>query len=481
MAVGQPALGRSEAVSNYIWILAAVGLVGFGAASGVAIAFGEANAFYITLSVILGAAILVDYRVGAVALILLLPMVATYFLPHSMFGIPALNPFNVVVMATLGSCLIRGHVRHFAPPVLVWCFVVPILVAGVIGAPQSPDILAYFYDLGGLNFVEPWGYFREMAVRPLIIVLVALLIGVAVARSQRPERFITAIAVSAILIALVQFAFIAASGVRLGALASVEARRFFSDFGLHANDLGRMFAVAYALLVFVWWETKNPTLKTGLFITLCITGVALILSFSRGAILGAGIATAAFVMWKFQGRKLALVGCAAVICLAIAPEPVWDRITMGFGTGNMNTVSAGRLEGIWAPLLPLIPETPLWGSGLGSMMWSEPMLQGQMLLVGHPHNAYLEAVLDMGFIGLVLLCIYYLHVWRGFRTLGSNANLSTEMRAFFQGAAAALLVFLITGWTGSSLRPESEFGFLWVAIGMMYGMLARKPGAALRE
>jgi hypothetical protein len=36
-------------------------------------------------------------------------------------------------------------------------------------------------------------------------------------------------------------------------------------------------------------------------------------------------------------------------------------------------------------------------------------------------------------------------------------------------------VFLITGWTGSSLRPGPEFGFLWVAIGMMYGMLARKP------
>ena len=481
MAVGQPALGRSEAVSNYVWILAAIGLVGFGAASGVAIAFGEANAFYITLSIILGAAVMADYRVGAVALIVLLPMVATYFLPHSMFGIPALNPFNVVVAATLASCLIRGHVRNFAPRVLVWCFVVPILVAGLIGAPQSPDILAFFYDNGGLNFVEPWGYYREMAVRPLIIVLVALLVGVAVARSQRPERFISAIAVSAVLIALVQFGFIAYSGVRLGALASVEARRFFSDFGLHANDLGRMFAVAYALLVFVWWETKNPTLKTGLFISLCVTGIALILSFSRGAILGAGVATAAFVMWKFNGRKLALVMCAAVMALAIAPEPVWDRITMGFSTGDANTVSAGRLEGIWGPLLPTIPDTPLWGNGLGSMMWSEPMLSGQMLLVGHPHNAYLEAVLDMGFIGLVLLCIYYLHVWRGFRTLGSNAYLSTEMRAFFQGAAAALLVFLVTGWTGSSLRPESEFGFLWVAIGMMYGMQARKPGTALRE
>ena len=51
------------------------------------------------------------------------------------------------------------------------------------------------------------------------------------------------------------------------------------------------------------------------------------------------------------------------------------------------------------------------------------------------------------------------------------------MRGFFQGATAALLCFAITGWAGSSLRPSAEFAFLWVAIGMMYGMLARKPAA----
>ena len=81
----------------------------------------------------------------------------------------------------------------------------------------------------------------------------------------------------------------------------------------------------------------------------------------------------------------------------------------------------------------------------------------------------------MGFVGLALLLAYYWHVWRGFRALGSNAYLSPEMRALFQGGAAALVVLLVTGWTGSSLRPEIEFAYLWIAIGMMYGMLARKP------
>ena len=47
------------------------------------------------------------------------------------------------------------------------------------------------------------------------------------------------------------------------------------------------------------------------------------------------------------------------------------------------------------------------------------MQAGAMHFVGHPHNAYLEAVLDMGFIGLALLLAYYWHVWKGFRALGS--------------------------------------------------------------
>ena len=66
-------------------------------------------------------------------------------------------------------------------------------------------------------------------------------------------------------------------------------------------------------------------------------------------------------------------------------------------------------------------------------------------------------------------------MWKNLRALGSNAFLSAEMRGFYQGAAAGLLSFLVTGFAGSSLRPTPEFAFLWIAIGMMYGLQARSP------
>jgi len=161
--------------------------------------------------------------------------------------------------------------------------------------------------------------------------------------------------------------------------------------------------------------------------------------------------------------------------VAFAPGAVWRRLTYGFDTGSADAVSAGRIDGIWLPLLPDATSSPLWGSGLDSIMWSHAITTGSMLFVGHPHNAYLQAVLDMGLIGLALLLAFYWHVWKGFRALGSNAYLSPMMRGFFQGGCAALIAFALAGFTGGSLRPQPENVGLWMAIGMMYGLLARKP------
>jgi hypothetical protein len=466
---------RQETSGNY-WILVAIALIAFGAACGTMLAHGEVDAFYVSMSLVVGIAVLADFRIGAVLLIMLLPTGATHLLPHGLMGVPGLNPLNVLVLATLLSAAMRRQLGGLLPRPVVFLYLLPILGAGLIGLQHVDEIVPFFFDGDAINFTDAAGYFREMAVRPLLIVLIALLVGVAAAKSQKPERFITAMIVSLWLIALIEIGFILASGIRLGLLASASSRTFFDELGLHANALGRLFAVAYGILLFVWWETKNPKLKTALFFTLGMAALAMVLSFSRGGFLGFFLVNALFLMWKFNARTVSLALVVAAFAAVLAPEYLWNRITFGFDDGA-NAVSADRIEGIWLPLLPELWNSPLVGNGLGSIMWSTPMENGIMLPVGHPHNAYLEAVLDMGLLGLALLLAYYVHVWRNLRALGSNAYLSPEMRGLFQGATAALIAFFVTGFTGSSLRPGAEFAFLWLAIGLMYGMLARRPAA----
>ena len=461
---------------RHTWLFAAFGLASFGVACGMLLAVGELAAFYVAVTLVTGIAVLFDFRIGAVLLMLVLPFGNTQFFPHNLFGLSGLNPLNLLFAATLVSYVLRNRVTGLMPQPLLWLFIVPILLAGLMGTRHIDDIPQMLEEALGLNIVTSWDYFRDYVIRPLLLALMAVLFGAAVARSQKPERFLIPIMISLWAIALLEIVFIVASGVSLGQLASPDQRRFFSEIGLHANDFGRFFAGSSALLLFVWYETKRPGLRLALLATLCVTGIALLLSFSRSGYLAFLVASGLFLLWKFNARTLSLALLAVGLVTAIAPGYVWRRITFGFDA-DANAVSADRLEGIWKPLWPELWKSPLWGNGIDSIMWSAPMQAGELMPVNHPHNAYMQTVLDMGLIGLVLLLAYFWHVWKGFRALGSNPYLSPELRGFFQGAAAVLICFFVAGVSGGSLRPEVNYACLWIAIGMMYGVFARKPAS----
>jgi len=448
----------------------------FGVLCGVGVAMGELQALIGAVTLVACCAVFIDFRVGAVLLMALMPIESSYVFPHSMFGFTGLNPINVLLVTTLLSYLVRGRdLGRFAPKELVWLFVVPILAAAVIGSRHVDEIYPAFYNEELIHFTDALGYVRDVAVKPLLMVVASLLIGAALAQSQRAERFLAPIIVAVWVMCLLAIAYVVSSGVSLGVLATASERGFFSGIGMHANDLGRLYAVAYALLLFTWGETRDLTLKTLLVATMGVLFVALVLTFSRGAMVGFVLVNALFVLWKFNARTLAIGLLVMAVALPLLPGAVWGRLGLGFSEGgDVNAISAGRIDEIWLPLLPELFKSPLWGNGLDAVMWARALWAEQMIPVTHPHNAYMQAILDMGLIGLGLLLAFYWHVLRHLRDLGGNAYLSPTMRGFYQGAVAGLLCFFVTGLAGSSLRPTPEFAFLWIAIGMMYGQLGRR-------
>src|SRR3970282_447127 len=173
MAPASPYL-RQEPASSHLWLLAAFGLVAFAAALGIALAYGEIAAFYVGLSLVASLAVVFDYRIGVVLLILILPLGWTNLFPHGLLGVRGLNPLNIVVLATLLAYLLRGgKLARLAPKPLLWLFVVPILIGGLLGMGQVDRIPELFFDDDGLTFTNSVGYLRDMVVRPLLIVVVA--------------------------------------------------------------------------------------------------------------------------------------------------------------------------------------------------------------------------------------------------------------------------------------------------------------------
>ena len=468
-------------IARRLSVLAGIALLG--ALWGAVIAVAGLNALFLASALIGCAFILRDFRIGAVLLILLLPISTSYMFPHAMLGITGLNPLNLLLAGTLGACLLHGlfdgSIRRFMPHPLLWLYIAPILFAGAMGSRHVRDIApGFFMGAEQMQFDSAAGYVREAVLKPLLMVAFALLVGAAVRKSGRPERFLLPTVISIWVMSAMVVVLVYLSGVALGDLGSSASRGFLgSALGLHANELGRLYAVAYALLLFTCAESQAPGPRLALLASMGLVVVSLMLTFSRSAFFGFIVVNLLFLLWRRSAKTLLLLGVLSAVALLALPDAVYERMTTGFGEG-LNAISAGRIEGLWLPLAPEVLRSPIYGSGLRSILWSDAMRAGggvTMIATTHPHNAYLETLLDMGIAGLVLLGAYFLHVWRGFRQLSVDPALSPALRGFYRGAMAGLASFLVAGIADSSLTPKPEQVFLWLAIGMMYGQRARGP------
>lgn len=448
------------------------------ALSGSAVAFAAQDALFVGVSLLACVFIMLDFRIGVTLLIVLMPISGSSLFPHDIAGITGLNPLNLLLLGTSASYFMQRPgvmpARQFLPPPLLWLYIIPISIAALLGASHVDAIPAYFRATGLIDFDSTGSYFRDQLFKPLLMVLFALLAGAALARTRRLESFLAPMLLSIWLMGLMSIIFVYLSGASFSEMASSQARQFFSPLGMHANDLGRCYAMAYSLMLFTFAASKDNRLRMLLLASMAMVVLALMLTFSRGAFLGFVVVNILFLISRRQIITLLAGSLILAGLVLLLPGAVFERIGTGWD-GGLNAISAGRIDEIWLPLLPEIWTNPLFGNGLGSILWSNAMRAGRILEVTHPHNAYLQAVLDMGLVGLLLLFAYFIQVWKRFRRLFHDASLSPVRRGFYEGAAVGLLGFLLTAFAGSSLAPVPEQSFLWLAIGMMYGEHSLPP------
>jgi len=452
-------------------ILIAIGLV-LGASVGLLGVGGAVMA----ISILAAIFVVRDFRAGVGILVLIMPISQSAAFPHEMFGMTGANPLNLLVMTTLLSLYMRwlghGMLKGFVPRSLFLLYICPLLMGGFLGMFRWEEIPGIFRDLDMLAVTSEATYWRDMLFKPFMFVIYALLVSCAVQKSERPERFITPMIVSIVVMAAIAIVFVLFEGYSLSQLAGVYSRQMFSQLGMHANDLGRLYATAYAPLLFMWGRTHNSAFKLLLVIVMGLVAGALLLTFSRGAFLGFIIVNIVFLISRRSAKMFALAAVLLPIAVAMAPGALWDRVTMGVGQGA-DAVTAGRTGEIWAPLMPEMLDSPFYGQGVGAVMWSKAMREGRLPPVSHPHNAYLQAYLDMGLIGVFMLTAFWIYIWARCQRYGKDPRLPEKLQGFFQGSAAAIIAFLVAGFAGSSLEPDPAQVFMWLAVGMMYGLAKR--------
>jgi O-antigen ligase len=293
---------------------------------------------------------------------------------------------------------------------------------------------------------------------------------------MKPNAVIAAMCLSIWLFAAWVFAYVLLSGIGLGQLASATSRESLSGTGMHANELGALAACMLTLMIFAIANPDKTAVPRGLYvITAGISAALLLISFSRGAFLAFAIGLMVFFIVQ-RRLKIVIVGLIALaFILPILPVELYERLSTGVNTGGTmvlhssdDPLTAGRVAGVWIPLLTEVQSHPLFGNGLLSVAWSWPFRSGALgLATLNPHNLYLKMLLEIGLVGLVLMLLFFFDLWRRLRAAAADPATPQNLAWLFVGSAAALLGYAGYGLSGGDYLPDPSNAVLWIVWGLL--------------
>ena len=421
-----------------------------------------------------------DYRIGVVLLIVMMPFANSRLIPQ-------LGPLSVVNMLLAGVCalyLLRWVLMRMAGkkaplPVsreLLLYYVLPVTLACVIGTFHLGEIPHHFLAANKLDKFSLADYWISQYFKTMLLVLVACVIGAAVVEYGKAMRFATALCVAAVGFVLAMVVLIGLTGVSLDRLK--DSRSFLGLLGRHNNEAGVMLTGALGPMLFMQAYVRHGLARWALRLATGLVICGIVATFSRGAFLGMLAILLAYVLHFKRIKTVIVVLVLGVLGAVVAPSAVWDRLSLGMEESRGEVVSsqtdeltAGRVY-TWQKLAPEILRSPLWGRGELSTEWSNHV-KTSFYSASHPHNMYLEILMDMGLMGAVAMFLFYRYIWRTYRWLGRDERVPLTMRGFFIGAWTSLLAMLIYGFSNGHYYPAPEQIFYWVSIGLAFGYAAR--------
>jgi len=446
-------------------VLLMLGLAGMAVISALLVVATSYFSVVFVLVLMLCAALMYDFRVAVVALMVFIPLASTKFLP----SFSGLNAQNLLLFGGLASYVLYRMSRkvdyRLIDKTLLWCYLVPFLLAGLVGAQHS-HTLARLSLSAQDAITSRGGFILYYVIKPGLLIVFAWLIAAAVRRSAKPDGFISAFTVGALVPALFIAIYVPMSGVSLSQL--VNFRSFLSVLGMHANQFAVVLNFGIATLLFAGLASPSSKRKVVMLGVAAFLAGTQVLTFSRGGYLGlALIAVAYMVVFRDPWKLL-----AALLVLSVAaffvPDAVVDRVTLGITHGSHQDLSSGRVDELWLPLLPKVLESPVLGHGLMYVGRSDLVISGRMMKAAQAHNAYLDLLLDVGVIGTLLVLYFLGTVYRDFRYMAKN-DPDPLMRGFFQGASVGMLAWLLQAFTDDRLFPNQPQMLFWMAYGLMLG------------
>lgn len=252
--------------------------------------------------------------------------------------------------------------------------------------------------------------------------------------------------------------------------------------GRHPNDMARLFAAGFWMAITFAQLKLGPSWRRWIAVGCAgLLGLGLAHTQSRGGIVGFLVCGVTLAVAMKSWKNIFVLGALGVSAVIAAPG-LMDRITAGVDTTgagdvDVDTLTAGR-DVIWEAAFEAIDHAPLIGYGMYGYVTSHALARSIQVGGGekHPHNAYLETLLDHGVLLAAGRLAPFVYAWCISIWLARTRRDETLRFAGIAGACYTTTL-LAMGLTGQHYGlTENPFSFWCMAC--MAVAAARLPDVA---
>lgn len=394
------------------------------------------------------------------ALILLTCVLQRKDMPGQLASIQGLNPWNFLFV-WIGLCwLFCRHaegLRWDLPSRIALLLLIYLLVL-IIADVRALAKLSYFPDEYRQS---TFSFLTDELINPVKFMLLGLLLY----DGCRTRRRI----ILAIFTILATFLFYALLTIRCMPFEILQSesqfmryrQRIDRDTGLNANDMGMVLAAGFWALLSAWRLSTKSWFHGALLVAAATVAVGLALTFSRGGYL-AFIVLAVVFAALFWRRLFLLYPFLVLVVLVFMPS-IRNRMSMGLSTvtaageqvSDTDVMTSGRATELWPFALRKIRQSPLVGYGRRAIVHTNAPF-----FATHPHNAYLEVLLDTGIIGLIPIAILFLGILRMSVSLLRSGQ-ALLIRSIGGMSLACIVALLVCGLAAQSFFTMQSMMAFW--------------------
>ncbi|GJL77352.1 MAG: hypothetical protein NPINA01_03410 [Nitrospinaceae bacterium] len=399
-------------------------------------------------------------------LIVIIPFSYMEILQTQIMKVPGLKVINILFVLTFVAFFLKNVRTNiaFAEKVFIVGTLSLLFIAVYRAVPQIP--LFNFEMDENLNKLR---FFQSFFLKPVVFFAPCIFIALYVSDLNKVELVLKTLV----------FSIIALSVFLLGVYLFFtpdktdfeNIRQSFSAvINLHGNNIATIYITIFPLLISYYFIKKNALSIVG--IVLAVITIGLLYSRTAYLLLLISVFIYLFISKKFKLAPIIFVGL--FIGVMFLPSSISQRATTGLESKDVYSISAGRVEGIWTPLVEEVLRSPkklIFGSGLKAIFFSESYEKGQIYRTGHAHNLYLNTILDMGLVGLVFFMLFVVYLLRALFKAVKKSSFEEAQKEIIFGVIVAILSFLIAGFTGRLSYPAISNYPLWIIMAIGAALL----------